>query len=181
MHHTLAVAARAALLLGKQPFYTAVPWAGKHYTCSHLPHLYDMLRASASHRAASFTDTWNKRRSIQSTQSFVWMEWVISRSKQGYQRSNSSGGSLCITAAMHCPAMHPAGKDYQPQVRLHSRQQHFAHVRCGSGTHAVSPPYWWHRGTHRVSPLYWWHRGTRLITAQQSLLWSTIATAGPVF
>lgn len=152
----------------KQPFCTAVPWAGKHCTSSHLPHLYDMLHTSDSHRVASFTDTRNERRGIQSTQSLVWKEWVISRIKQLYQRSNSSGSSLCFIAAMHWPATHPTGKDYQPHARLRSRQQHFAHMRCSSCTHAVSP-------------LYWRHHGTRLITAQQSLLWSTVATAVPVF
>jgi hypothetical protein len=116
-----------------------------------------VLRSSASRRAASFTDVRNKRRGIQRTQSFVWKEFVISRSEQSYQRSNSSGGCLCITAAMQCPARHTAGKDYQPQARLRSRQQHFAHMRCSSGTRAVSP-------------LYWRRHGTRLITTQQYLL-----------
>lgn len=51
------------------------------------------------------------------------------------------GGSLCVTAAIHHPAMHPAGKDYQLQARLYSRQQHIVHMRCSSCTHAVSPLY----------------------------------------
>jgi hypothetical protein len=150
----------------KQPFWTAVLWSGKHCTSSHLPRLYDMLHSSGSRRVASFTDTRNKRRGIQSTQSFFWKEWVISRSKQLYEMNSS--GSICITAAIHCPATHPASKDYHPQARLHSRQRHFAHMRCSSGTHAVSP-------------LSWRHCGTRLITAQRSLLWSTIVTPVPVF